>query len=252
MNAITVNNLPQISHENMPVITTELLAKLYNVKPKNININFANNKERFIEGKHYFKLTGSLLKAFKNKVDEIYSQNLQPKDIGSQNKGLYTDNIGLQISSKVRSLILWTERGSARHAKMITSDEAWEVFEKLEDNYFSVTKRTTATQRKILINACDKLALNNGLRSDIYTSVANRFGYDKPVNMPIDILPEAIEYVYEELLAQEKARKANNINHEMVEVLQDMEKLYNYTTDTAVSLIRSLNGINAKYQLSAE
>ncbi|EID3015364.1 hypothetical protein LB105_005370, partial [Salmonella enterica] len=35
------------------------------------------------------------------------------------------------------SLILWTERGAARHAKMLETDQAWEVFEKLEDCYFS-------------------------------------------------------------------------------------------------------------------
>ncbi|HHN9115727.1 TPA: ORF6N domain-containing protein, partial [Escherichia coli] len=53
------------------------------------------------------------------------SQNLQPS------------LRGLQISPKARSLILWTERGAARHAKMLETDQAWEVFEKLEDCYFS-------------------------------------------------------------------------------------------------------------------
>ncbi len=42
-----------------------------------------------------------------------------------------------QSLSKNRSLILWTERGAARHAKMLETDKAWEVFEKLEDNYFN-------------------------------------------------------------------------------------------------------------------
>ncbi|EGA8634781.1 hypothetical protein ABRM53_005331 [Escherichia coli] len=41
------------------------------------------------------------------------------------------------MSPKARSLILWTERGAARHAKMLETDQAWDVFEKLEDCYFS-------------------------------------------------------------------------------------------------------------------
>ena len=49
------------------------------------------------------------------------------------------------ISPKTRSLILWTERGAARHAKMLETDQAWEVFEKLEDCYFS-QKQPPATQ----------------------------------------------------------------------------------------------------------
>lgn len=42
----------------------------------------------------------------------------------------------MQISSKARSLYLWTERGAARHAKMLETDEAWSFFEKMEDAYF--------------------------------------------------------------------------------------------------------------------
>lgn len=47
----------------------------------------------------------------------------------------------LQISPKTRSLILWTERGAAHHAKMLDMDQAWEVFEKLEDSYFTANKQ---------------------------------------------------------------------------------------------------------------
>lgn len=104
-----------IRFKNMPVITTANLATFYSTKQKNIHDNFRNNTNRFIEGKHYFKLTGKDLKEFL----------------------LYPDLIGLQISSKTRVLILWTERGAARHAKMLDTDHAWEVFEQLEDCYFN-------------------------------------------------------------------------------------------------------------------
>lgn len=47
-----------------------------------------------------------------------------------------TQSKSVKIARNVRSLILWTERGAARHAKMLETDQAWEVFEKLEGCYF--------------------------------------------------------------------------------------------------------------------
>ncbi|WP_106914098.1 P22AR C-terminal domain-containing protein [Escherichia coli] len=131
---ISVETLSPITHNQIPVITTELLAQLYGAEVKNIQNNYARNAERFIEGKHFFKVAGDALKNLRVALN--YSQNLQPS------------LRGLQISPKARSLILWTERGAARHAKMLETDQAWEVFEKLEDCYFSQCKKNTGKQEK--------------------------------------------------------------------------------------------------------
>ncbi|MED7335413.1 ORF6N domain-containing protein, partial [Escherichia coli O157] len=111
-------------HNQIPVITTELLAHLYGTDVANIKMNHSRNQTRFLEGKHYFKIVGDDLKNLR--VTFSY----------------------LQISPKTRSLILWTERGAARHAKMLETDQAWEVFEKLEDCYFSQCKKNTGKQEK--------------------------------------------------------------------------------------------------------
>ncbi|EPU6592105.1 P22AR C-terminal domain-containing protein [Escherichia coli] len=131
---ISVETLSPITHNQIPVITTELLAQLYGAEVKNIQNNYARNAERFIEGKHFFKVAGDALKNLRVALN--YSQNLQPS------------LRGLQISPKARSLILWTERGAVRHAKMLETDQAWEVFEKLEDCYFSQCKKNTGKQEK--------------------------------------------------------------------------------------------------------
>ncbi|EJO5972479.1 ORF6N domain-containing protein, partial [Escherichia coli] len=120
---ISVETLSPITHNQIPVITTELLAQLYGTEPVRIRQNHHENKVRFVEGKHFFKVVGNDLKELRVALN--YSQNLQPS------------LRGLQISPKARSLILWTERGAARHAKMLETDQAWDVFEKLEDCYFS-------------------------------------------------------------------------------------------------------------------
>lgn len=125
-----MNTKPTTSHQqvirfkNVPVITTEQLSQLYGTSTYNIKMNFSRNKSKFIEGKHFFKLTGQDLKDFVGNSKLLTNH-------------LYPDQIGLQISSKARSLILWTERGAARHAKMLDTEHAWEVFERLEDCYFN-------------------------------------------------------------------------------------------------------------------
>ena len=120
MTSLTQINDTQVSIVNFkstPVLTTEQLANFYGTEPVRIRQNQHENKQRFIEGKHFFKITGQELKDF---VSSLKLLTNFPA-----------------ISNKVRSLILWTERGAARHAKMLDTDHAWDVFEGLEDCYFN-------------------------------------------------------------------------------------------------------------------
>ena len=89
-------------------------------------MNFSRNSARFVQGKHFFKLEGNELREFKHRLSLSESVSRE-----------VTESYSVKIARNVRSLILWTERGAARHAKMLETDQAWEVFEKLEDCYFS-------------------------------------------------------------------------------------------------------------------
>lgn len=53
-------------------------------------------------------------------------------------------------------LFLWTERGVARHAKILDTDEAWEVYELLEETYF---KKIKFSQIDILVQAAQQLKI---------------------------------------------------------------------------------------------
>lgn len=103
---------PVLEWSGMRVVTTEMLASGYGCEEKSIRMNLSRNLDRFEEGKHYFMVTGADLK------------NLRATDSGSQ------------ISTKVRTLTLWTEKGAARMSKIVDTDEAWSFFERLEDSYF--------------------------------------------------------------------------------------------------------------------
>ena len=116
-----MNELTVLEHNSIRVMTTEQLAEAYGCRAIHIQQNFKNNRERFVEGKHFFVLEGQDLQTFR----------------------LQVENIELQISPKTRHLYLWTERGAARHSKMLGTERAWDVFEQLEDSYFKVAKNMT-------------------------------------------------------------------------------------------------------------
>ncbi|BEP34363.1 hypothetical protein GmRootV59_13370 [Variovorax sp. V59] len=112
---------PVVSYKDQRVCTTQQLAQFYGCDPDSIQKNFERNASRFEEGKHFFKIMGAELRRFKS--DQPTDSRLVPK--------------------RSPHLILWAERGAARHAKMLSTDKAWDVFEQLEDNYF-VRVRTRA------------------------------------------------------------------------------------------------------------
>lgn len=112
---MNIADLIPVVYSSKRVLTTAQLADFYGCDTRNISDNFKNNESRFREGVHYFKLVGEPLKNFKSLSDEI----------------------GLPINKFSPVLYLWTERGAARHAKLLSTDMAWEVYEELEDNYFN-------------------------------------------------------------------------------------------------------------------
>lgn len=104
------------------VITTALLADVYKANEQQIQQNFNNHKDNFVEGKHYFLLQGEELREFKNCFD----------------------NIEL-VGKRASQLYLWTERGANRHCKILDTDKAWEQFDNLEETYFKV-KEVVSTE----------------------------------------------------------------------------------------------------------
>ncbi|HAT2288127.1 TPA: ORF6N domain-containing protein [Citrobacter freundii] len=113
---VSVNNsaVPVITYRNQRVVTTDSLAAGYSTTAQNITNNFNRNKNRFIEGKHYFRIEGEEVENLRNSLSYV------------------------QISPKTRTLYLWTERGASHHAKMLETEQAWDFFEQLEDHYFGM------------------------------------------------------------------------------------------------------------------
>jgi len=109
-----------IDYKDQRVLTTKQIAEFYETDPIAITKNFNNNKEKYLHGKHYFKLEHSLLRDFKN--------NIQNWDV---------------VESGAKVLYLWTERGALLHAKSLNTEKAWELFEYLSDVYFRVREKVS-------------------------------------------------------------------------------------------------------------
>jgi hypothetical protein len=142
-NQLSVESLSVLTYNAAPVITTESLAQLYGTSSHSITKNHRSNVARFVAGKHFFKIEGDELRLFKHRVtnsDSVKNDRLT----NSQS-----------VARQARSLILWTERGAARHAKMLETDQAWDVFEKLEECYFNPQEKTVPPEPKKPVHPCE-------------------------------------------------------------------------------------------------
>ena len=108
-----MNDLQITEYKNIRVLTTQQIAEAYGSDTRVISNNFNRNKERYIEGKHYICLEDGEKREF---VDH------HQIDDGSK---------------KASKLYLWTEKGAFLHAKSLNTDTAWEVYDRLVDNYFN-------------------------------------------------------------------------------------------------------------------
>ena len=113
-----MNELQITEYKNIRVLTTQQIAEAYGTDSKTISYNFNHNKERYIDGKHFICLSGDELRAFR----EIHD-----------------------LPNNLNKLYLWTEKGAFLHAKSLNTDMAWEVYDRLVDNYFEKPKAVPMT-----------------------------------------------------------------------------------------------------------
>ncbi|WP_017379772.1 ORF6N domain-containing protein [Paenisporosarcina sp. TG-14] len=128
-------NLSIIEQNNQRVLTTSQLAESYGAEKQLVINNFNRNKERYTEGKHFIALQGDVKREFfcENQID---------------------------FSKKDHSIFyLWTEKGAWLHAKSLNTDEAWDAYEMLVDEYYAIQKQVKALTEREQLEASMKLSL---------------------------------------------------------------------------------------------
>jgi len=113
-----MSELQITEYKNVRVLTTQQIAEAYGTDNKTISYNFNHNKDRYVDGKHFICLTGEELRAFR----EIHD-----------------------LPSNLNKIYLWTEKGAFLHAKSLNTDTAWEIYDRLVDNYFEKPKAVSMT-----------------------------------------------------------------------------------------------------------
>ncbi|APF21312.1 ORF6N domain-containing protein [Clostridium butyricum] len=221
------NKLTPLEYKGQRILTTKQLAEVYETDVNNIQKNFSNNKERFIEGKHYYKLTGNELAEFKKVLNDIHDPSIKFTSV----------------------LILWTERGADRHCKILDTDKAWEQFDNLEDTYFKVKEyrdlfleneqlKEIVYEQKDLLNEFSKVTEE---AKQLYKpSHKRKLQYDRLIKS-VTSGKEEYDMVKEWIFAVLEAEKWEDIsiddNKKVLEIINTVSRMINIKRFEQLSLL---------------
>ncbi len=91
-------------------------------------------------------------------------------------------------------LFLWTGRGAARHAKVLETEKAWEVFEKLEDCYFE--RRPANFPMDLQPSGADSLSKASQIMASFMPAIleAMKTGEKQEYSAPLE--PNYLEHIH--------------------------------------------------------
>ncbi|KIL46981.1 hypothetical protein KP77_25500 [Jeotgalibacillus alimentarius] len=129
-----MNSIQPITFNDQRLLTTQQMAEAYGTDTDRVTKNYNRNIERYLQNKHYILLHGEELKAFRAKGQ-------------------------IALSPNINRLYLWTEKGAWLHAKSLNTDQAWEAYEMLVDEYYRVQETVKVLSEREQLEASMKLSL---------------------------------------------------------------------------------------------
>jgi phage antirepressor YoqD-like protein len=154
--------LPKVIEQNgVRVLTSFQLAAAYGTESVKIHQNFNNNKDRYKNGKHFILLQNEDLKTFKRNFENF------------------------EVAQNVNKLYLWTEKGAWLHAKSLNTDQAWEAYEMLVDEYYRMANQfqVPSTYKEALlqlveqVEKTERLELANAQKEQIINELQPKATY---------------------------------------------------------------------------
>lgn len=150
-----MQNLTVTDYKGVRVLTTQQIAEAYGTNADVISRNFSNNKDRYKEGKHYICLMG----------DELREAKANGKIYG--------------LPQNANKFYLWTKKGAFLHAKSLNTDTAWEVYDRLVDNYFDKQEKPKSAIEQLQLQSQAILEVNEKI--DTVKHELDDFKQDMPL-----------------------------------------------------------------------
>lgn len=114
--------------EDCKVVSTLQLSLIHDVEIKHLNELFNNNYSRFKEGIDYIDL----------KVV-----------VGDDYKLLETLGYSKMQISKSKNILVYSERGYGKLIKLMDTDLAWDIYDKMQDEYFTIKDKARSIIKSI-------------------------------------------------------------------------------------------------------
>lgn len=215
---MSMNDIQKIEYNGTLVLTTQQIAEAYETSTDTVTKNFNRNKDRYAEGKHYIALDGEEKNSF--------------VDRGQFDRGL----------KNAKTLYLWTKKGAFLHAKSLNTDTAWEVYDRLVDDYFDKNER----KQKESLNAVNEtvkiltdLLEKAGCTAEVQlltakTIIEQNTGVILPITIHADKQYYDTEYIAREvgIYVKSSGRPAEKAVNEIIRRLDITEDMHTETWET--------------------
>lgn len=218
-NTITVQGKMDFMEKEIPVVSggfgrdrmcilAKTVAEIHGVELKAINQNISRNEKRFKDGVDVIDLKNSVTLSYPDLEQLGYSK---------------------QSIANAKHIYLLSERGYAKLIKIMDTDEAWDIYEELLDNYFHMRDKKEE-QMKMESNETMKIDFTFGEAvAEIYALTGHN--WSKTSAYVNAILNEKQEDVQEDVIANEKTHwsyteivkeKLTNVNKaQLLQILRD-------------------------------
>ena len=151
-----MQDLTVTDYKGVRVLTTQQISEAYGTETQVITNNFNRNKDRYTEGKHYICLAGEEKSEFINKNQNDFSS-----------------------FTRAKAIYLWTKKGAFLHAKSLNTDTAWEVYDRLVDNYFDKQEKPKSAIEQLQLQSQAILEVNEKI--DTVKQELDDFKQDMPL-----------------------------------------------------------------------
>lgn len=110
-NLITINDtqIEQLTYHEQPVVTFEMIADVHGVPVSNVQKSFQRHQDRFTAEKHYYRINAE-----------------------------ESQRCGLRVQTGQHGALLFTRHGYLLLVKPMKDDKAWNVQERMIDEYFAM------------------------------------------------------------------------------------------------------------------